>query len=161
MACPFGCPEQIRVGWRRIVEVMDGVGVVGENGEVRRRRRHGCQALGDRLSGRITGGIAVGWHEEQTLDRWVRGNRALYRCDVRPLRRHFNRNHADAEPLEHKEVSIVTGHGHDELGLPFAPRRRAAGHAFQHGPHQRVAQECEARVVADQNFLGKHSEQRG
>ncbi len=142
---------------RRIVEVVHGVRVVGEDGEIRRHGLHGTQAIGHRLRSGVAGWVAVGGHVEHPLHAWVRRHQLLDGRDVRPVRVHADGDHGNAQPLQHQEVPVVARHGHDEFHVALAPWRHAVRHAAEQGPHQHVALQGQAGVVANDDLVGLHA----
>ncbi len=151
-------PEQIRVRGRRIDEVVHGIGIIGEDGEVGRRGLHSAQAIGHRLRGCVAGRVAVGRDVEQALHARIGRHQLFDGRDVRPVRVHAYGDHGDAQPLQHQKVPVVAGHSHDEFHVAPAPGRRASRYAPQHGPHEHIAFEGQAGVVAHDDFVGLYTQ---
>ena len=108
-------------------QVVERVGVVPEDLEVRRRGGHRGQPLCDLLADDRAAGVGVGRDHPYPLDARVLRGQLGHRVRVRSVVVHRHRHHLDAEPLEQREVPVVAGDRADEpdrlLLRPTAARR--------------------------------------
>ncbi len=139
-------------------QMMETIGVVPEQPEVGRGRRH--RGGPPHRLGRIdrTGRIAVQGHAPDTLDRGIVAHLRLDEIEIRTVVAHRHVDHADPERRADREVAIVARHRAQERDL--APRRTAR-HAEQRREHERVVHQFEARIAHRRDLRRRDVEQRG
>ena len=150
-------------------QVVQRVGVVPEDLEVRSGGRHRREPLGHLLGGDLAGRVGVGRHQPHALDRRVVGHQRGDRVGVGSGVGHRHRHHLDAEPLQQGEVPVVAGgraeEAHRLLGAPGALGVDAAlePQVGQHVLHQREARGALGRELLDlePEQLGEHLAERG
>ncbi len=143
-------------------EVVEGVRVVPEDPEVRRRGRHRGQPAGDLLGDHRPGRVGVGRHDPDALDRRVVLDQRLDGGDVRAVVEHRHGHHLDAVRRQHREVPVVAGHRADEGDLLLVlPRPRRVDPAVQQVLHEHVVHHRQARAAAGHQLVGVDPEQLG
>src|SRR5699024_3338345 len=95
-------------------EVVQRIGVVPEDLEVRRGGLHRGQTAGDLPAARGPGRVGVGRDDPHALDRRVGGGESGDLLRVGAVVVHRHGDHLDAEILEEGEVAVVTGDRADE-----------------------------------------------
>ena len=157
-----GEPQRVRALGLDVGEVVDDVGVVPEDPEVRRRGRHRHQAGRDLVGADGTRRVGVRRHQPHALDRRVVLNQGAHGRDVRAVVVHRHGHHLDAELGQHGEVPVVAGDGADELDrLLLRPRPRGVGAAVREQPADDLVHHRQARVAARDDLRGVDAEQVG
>ena len=144
----------------RLGEVVHRVGVVPQDAEIGRRRLQRREPPDGLVGIGLAARVRVLRHAPDALHRRVDGL-AFDRRHVRPLPRHRDRDHADAEALAQGEVAVIARDGaEDRDRLLLRPRPRAAGHALQQRVDEHVVHQREARIVGDHDLLRRRAEHR-
>ena len=142
-------------------QVMDGVGVVPEDAEVGRGRRHGREPLDCRC--RIDGArrIAVLRHAPDPFDARISGDQPFHFVHIRPVVSERDRDHLDAEVLADCEMAVVAWHRAEKRdACLLAPRARTADGALEQRKRNCVVHERQARVVAEDDLRRRDAEER-
>ena len=149
--------EDARQPRRCPVQVVDRVGIVPEDPEVRRLGRHGGQPPDHVVRIHRARGVAVFGDAPDALDGRVAGGELLHGLHVRPVSLHRHRDHLDSQVLADGKMPVVARAGAQELHVALAaPGRRSRGHSKENRPGHRVVHQGEAGVAADDQLLGRH-----
>src|SRR5215213_6220730 len=97
-----------------IGEMVHRVRVVPKDPEIRSRRRHRHQGVGDLLGIDRTGRVGVCGNDPDALDRGIVGDQLAHLIDVRTGFAEGYREHLDAELLAQREMAVVTRHRAEE-----------------------------------------------
>ena len=141
---------------------MNGVGVVPEEPEVRRRRRHSHERL-DLLDAEArAGGVRVHRHRPHATDAGIRNDQSTNLVKVEAPIDERHRGHADAEILADREVTVVAGNGAEERqSVHVAPGTGSTRHAMQQCGNDHVVHDRQARVAAGEQLIDRNREQLG
>jgi len=136
------------------VKLMDAVGVVPHQHEVRRGGLHGRQTADGMLAVHHTLRIGVFRHVPHTLHRRV-ADQLLHHIHVGAVDGHGNVDHLHTEALRHFEVPVVAGDGAEPLHLiQLAPRLLTVAHPVGERLGDGVVHQLQAGVAADEHLLG-------
>ena len=154
ISCPLALRQDLdQVILVVVVEVVDGVGIVPVDAEV---RSGGLQA-GEPADGLIgvgnALGIAVLGDAPDALDGGILGYQLLHHVHIRAGGQHGHIDHLNAEVLGDGKVPVVAGNGAEELHLvQLAPGGRAHN-ALDHGPGHGVVHHVQAGVAIDDDLI--------
>ncbi len=142
-------------------EVMNCVRVVPVQTEVGRGRLHGGELGGDRLRHDGTARVRIGRDDPHALHRRVL-DEFTHGHHVRSVVVHGDVDHADAELLGEREVTVVARDRADERDLLFLrPRTRRVRRAVEQGEHQRVVHDLEAAVAFGDELVERNVQEIG
>ena len=139
-------------------QVMNRVGVVPEQTEIRRPCAHRGQPA-DRFGGiHLPARVGVFWHAPHPFHRRIGGQR-FDRVHVGPVPGQRNREHADAVFLAQRKMAVVTRHRTDEGR--FGPGFGRSRNALQQRPHDAVVHHREAGIVGNHDLIRGRSQHWG
>ena len=159
--------EDVGDGVPRVGEVVDGVGVVPEQAEVRRGRRHRRQAPHHGLGVDVAARVRIARDAPHALDRRIGGDKPLDLVHVGAVAGERHRDHAHAVGFADRKMAIVARHRAQErrprlaVLRGLAPRPLAAGHALKETPEQTIVHEREGGIVAGDDLRRRCTEDRG
>ena len=145
-----------------IGQVMDDIGFIPEDFEIRRSGLH----LGKTLDGLIAVGVAIGVgilrHTPDALDGVILGHQFFHHVHIRAIGGHRHADQLKAKLLGNSKVTVIAGHRAEELALlhlrPGARRLREAEHIAD---VDQIVHQLQAGVAAHENLAGLHAEHIG
>ena len=137
-----------------IGQVMDDIGFIPEDLEIRRSGLH----LGKTLDGLIAVGVAIGVgilrHTPDALDVRILGHQLFHNVHIRAIGGHRHADQLKAKLLGNSKVTVIAGHRAEELALlhlrPGARRLRETEHIAD---IDEVIHQLQAGVAAHEHFL--------
>ena len=137
-----------------IGQVMDDIGFIPEDLEIRRSGLH----LGKTLDGLIAVGVAIGVgilrHTPDALDVRILSHQLFHNVHIRAIGGHRHADQLKAKLLGNSKVTVIAGHRAEELALlhlrPGARRLRETEHIAD---IDEVIHQLQAGVAAHEHFL--------
>ena len=143
--------------------MVDDIGIVGKNGEIRRSRFHRGQSFHGFVGNRISGGIGIRGNKKDSFDR-LRSAAAAFSTSAISGPSFVILTWIISNPISDKqqEMPVIAGHGDDHFRLvDFAPGRGASDQTAQERPHQNLGEDEQAGIVADHCFFRFRAQNAG
>ena len=145
----------------RLAQVVEGVRVVPQDGEVRGSGLKLHELAGPLDAHAQARGVRVHRHDPDALDRGVRAGELRDLRDVRALPVHAHGDELEAQGCGELEVAIVAGDRAQHADGLADPRPRGARAAVEHCEAQRIPHERERGRALRQQLSGRHAQERG